>query len=573
MLLSLSIKDFAIIDALEVEFQPGLNVMTGETGAGKTIIVEALRLVLGARAATDIIRAGKDRASVTAVFDAGRVPPALVSLMSEAGIACEDEIIVHRVIGQQGRGKVSINGVPTTAGMLRIAASYLVDISSQHEHQRLLEEACHAGLLDDFAGIASSRDAYAEAHGAYARARRELAELEEGEKRAREKLDFLKFQLGELDKADVKEGEFEALEAERSRMKHAVLLGERTSRAEALLSGEETSALALLRAARESLEQCAPYEPRALSWCDAFERARRELDDVSRELVSYAEGLESDPAMLQEIDDRLHLIKGLVRKHGGDVNALFARRNELASEVETVENYDGLLQERRLLVEKLAGERREAAKALHGARVKAARTMGQGVAGQLGDLGMGRTEFAVLVEERDETVWDESGPDEVRFMIAPNVGEPLMPLARIASGGELSRVMLALKGALLGCGEVVATSVFDEVDSGIGGNIASVVGRKLKALAGSRQVICITHLAQVAACADCHLRISKCVKDSRTVTTLDFLDENARISEIARMLAGEKVTNAAVKHAEEMIEEAIRNASFLKTNGAVTRHS
>jgi DNA repair protein RecN (Recombination protein N) len=556
MLLCLSIKDFAIIDELEVEFGPGLNAMTGETGAGKTIIVEALRLVLGARAATDIIRSGKDRASVTAVFDTTHVPRSILSSMEAAGIACDGEIIVHRVIGQQGRGKISINGVPTTAAMLKEVAAHLVDISSQHEHQLLLDEARHAVMLDDFAGLSPMRSDYVEAYASYAKAHREFLDLEEGECRAREKLDFLRFQLTELTSANVMEGELESLEAERSRIKHAVVLGERTSGAEVLLSGEDASVLALLRCARQSLEQCAPYEPRAAVWCEALERARRELDDISRDLASYADGLDSDPARLEEIDDRIHLIKGLARKHGGSADALIARRKQLAEEVGMVENYEGLLKEKRCLMEEFAVRRRATAAALHEARERAARNMGQGVAGQLCDLGMGKTEFAVLVELAEEETWNESGPDVVRFMISPNMGEPLRPLARIASGGELSRVMLALKGALAGSGEVASTSVFDEVDSGIGGGIATVVGRKLRDLAGCRQVICITHLPQVAAFASCHLRISKDIKGSRTVTSLAALDENARVSEIARMLAGEKVTDAAVKHAEEMIREA-----------------
>jgi len=558
MLHSLTIKDFAIIDALEVELGPGLNAMTGETGAGKTIIVEALKLVLGARASTDIVRSGRERASVTAVFDSGGVPTPLSTAMTEAGIEVGDEIIIHRIVGTQGKGRISVNGVPTTVSMLREIAAHLVDISSQHDNQLLLDETRHAPMLDEFASLGGLHAEYAGAHREFVEARRRLEELESNERAAKERLEFLKFQLSELEKAGVAEGEFESLEGERSRIKHSVLLREKTSGAHAAIAGEEASALSLISHATQMLEQCAEYEPDARKWCEALARASIEIEEAARELEGYVEGLGSDPARLEEIEDRLHLIKGLARKHGGSVESLLTRQAEIAREVNEVENYDDILETKRTELERLSKCRADAAERLSKARRKAAADMGKRVASQLEDLSMAKTGFVVETQMRGEGEWDESGPDRVEFMISPNVGEPLMPLARIASGGELSRIMLALKGALSGSGEIAGTSVFDEVDSGIGGGVASVVGKKLRDLARCRQVICITHLPQVAAHAANHLMITKSVAGGRTTTSLSSLNDAGRVSEIARMLGGERMTDTTIKHAEEMIREAKR---------------
>jgi DNA repair protein RecN (Recombination protein N) len=556
MLQSLTIKDFAIIDALEVELGPGLSAMTGETGAGKTIIVEALKLVLGARASTDIVRIGKDRASVTAVFDSGGVPAPLAKAMSDAGIELGEEIIIHRVVGAQGKGRISVNGVPATVSMLREIAAHLVDISSQHDNQLLLDETRHAPMLDEFANLCELHTEYVDAHRKFADARRELEALESNERAAKEKLEFLKYQISELEKADVVEGEFESLEAERSRIKHSVLLREKTSGAHAAIEGEGASALTLISHAAQSLEQCAEYEPEAKKWCEALGRASIELEEAGRELANYVDGLGSDPARLEEIEDRLHLIKGLARKHGGSVETLLARQCEIAREVNEVENYDDILEAKRGELKSLSRERADVAGRLSKARKRAATEMGKEVTSQLCDLSMAKTGFVVETEMREEPDWDESGPDRVEFMISPNVGEPLMPLARIASGGELSRIMLALKGAFSGSDEIAGTSVFDEVDSGIGGGVASVVGKKLRDLAQCRQVICITHLPQVAAHAASHLMIAKGVKGGRTTTSLCELDDEGRVSEIARMLGGERMTDTTMRHAEEMIREA-----------------
>ncbi len=556
MLTSLAIRDFAIIDELELAFEPGLNVMTGETGAGKTIIVEALKLVLGGRASSELIRSGSERASVTAVFDAANLPKAAREALEDAGVPCDEELIVHRSIGAGGKGRIAISGVPVTAAVLKTAMMHLVDVSSQHEHQLLLEEPRHPGVLDAFGGLGTVADAYREAHQRLAAAAADLAAMEASERSAAERLEFLQFQLKELNDAAPEPGEEERIEAERGRLKHAVLLKEKSGNAEELLAGEETSAAAAIDRALQCLAACAPFEPQAAAWQEGLARARIEVQDVARELGRYTEAMSADPGRLEELEERMHRLRALARKHGGTLADAIRRREEISAEVERFQHFDEHLEERRAECTRLNDARRAAAKSLSTARRKAAASMGERVSAELGSLGMKKAQFAVRLEEREETAWDESGPDEVAFLFSPNPGEPARPLARIASGGELSRVMLGIKSALAKGEGIALTAIFDEVDSGIGGAIAAVVGRKLADLAADRQVIAITHLPQVAVHGRHHLRIAKHVKAGRTITTLEPLAAKGRVEEIARMLAGEGITEAAVRHAKELLAEA-----------------
>lgn len=553
MLLSLHITDFAIIDELEVELSPGLNVMTGETGAGKTIVVEALKLILGERASPDAIRAGKERATVTAVFDGQGIADSVRERLQEMGIDVSGEFVVHRVVSDGGRGRITVNGVPVTGGMLKGCAEHLVDVSSQHEHQLLLDPAGHVAIVDAFGGHGEIASRYREAHARWAAVAREVQELEANERLAKEKLDFLQFELRELSSAELNVGEEEAIEAERARLKHAVQLEERARAAEAALYGDAGSAVELSDRAVQLLAQCVSFDPQVARWGEAVARARAELTEVARELAQYAERLESNPARLEDLGERLHLIRALLRKHGGSIEACLAKQEKIAKEVDVVCRYDEVLEEKRGALIRAADERRQIVEKLSEARRTAGERLSKRIAKELVGLGMGKVRFAVAVERQPEEAWDEAGPDRVEFLFSPNVGEPPRALARIASGGELSRVMLAVKGALSECGGFALTSVFDEVDAGIGGATAAVVGRKLKEVAKGRQVICITHLPQVAAHGDRHLSIAKRVEGGRTVATLTRLSDEERVREIARMLGGTTVTDAAIAHAEEMI--------------------
>lgn len=558
MLSSLHIKDFAIIDELTVSFGPGLNIMTGETGAGKTIIVEALNLVLGTRAQTDLIRAGSDRASVTAVFDMSRVSLDIKNEIERAGVDCAGELIIHRVVGAGGKGRISINGVPVTGASLKTIAERLIDVASQHEHQLLLEQSEHTRVLDSFGGADELLQEYLKSHQEYMSIFDDVSSLEANERDAQEKLDFLKFQLQEIESARMKPGEDAELEAERSRLKHAVQLEEKTRSAEATLYKDSGSAIELLDAAAKLLAECERFDPQTSKWSEGIGRARAEVEEVSRDLSHYADRLESDPERLEAIDERLHLLRRLAKKHGGSIETCLDRAKDLSSEVLMIANYDDILADKREKLKISAARRGEAAMRLTKARKEASIRLARAVVKGLCDLGMSKTEFSILVEPKPEMEWDENGPDLVEFLISPNVGEPLKPLARIASGGELSRVMLAIKGALADGARLAGTSVFDEVDSGIGGAVAEVVGKKLRDVSRSRQIICITHLPQVAVYGDHHIRISKQVKMGRTVTTLEDLSSEVRADEIARMLGGRKITDATVIHANEMLEHARR---------------
>ncbi len=561
MLQMLHIQDFAIIDELTVDFHPGLTVMTGETGAGKTILVEALKLALGERAQSDLVRAGSDRASVTAVFDARSMAAPLREELEASGVAVGDELVVTRVIASRGRNRVAVNGMPVAQSVLKRVAEALVDVSSQHEHQRLLDAACHAEIVDAFGGLAEELAAYRTAHERCAALAREVQGLLEREKDAAERLDFLKFQRDEIARIDPRSGEDAELAAERNRAKHAVMLEERARKAEAILYSDAASALEGIDAALIALGECRDVEPRVGDWCMALDRARAEIEETARELARYADGLESDPTRLEEIEERLHLLRTLMRKHGGSLEACLERRAAIDGEIDAVERSDELLAEKEAALEEAAQQRRAAADRLSGARRKTAEALARAVVRELAELGMKRTRFAVEIERREETAWDETGPDAIAFLFSPNVGEPMKPLARIASGGELSRVMLALKGALADRAQLAATSIFDEVDAGIGGAIAEVVGRKLQAVSRARQVICITHLPQVAVYGDHHLRIAKGVKGGRTITGLSPVAEGARLEEIARMLGGERLTATAREHAQEMLAAAQNAAS------------
>lgn len=553
MLSSLHIKDFAIIDELSAEFGSGLNVLTGETGAGKTIIVQAIGMILGERMSGDSVRSGSERASVTAVFDLCEAGEEIIRYLADANIENGDELVVHRTISNDGKGRANVSGVPVAAAWLKKLGRMLVDVSSQHGQQVLLDPSRHASILDACGDSEMQAAAYRAAHAEFSEVARELDMLKRIEKSSKEKFDFLKFQVAELESANLRPGELEEIEADRMRLKNSVFLEEHSRAVEAMIYGGEGSALERIDCAIQAISQCAQFDAKTNSWKEAMSRARAELADVAREIVSYADGLQSDPNKLEELDERIHMLRQLVRKYGGSVESCLLKLAEIKDELNKIEHYDEILKEKQDAFVKVSDRRRKAAAVLEQARKVAAKKMGKAVESELKGLGMTRTMFAVTVKMRPEEEWDESGPSAVEFVISPNPGEPMMPIWRIASGGELSRVMLAIKCVLGKRGLIAAVSIFDEVDAGIGGAVAEVVGKKLKEVSKSRQVICITHLAQVAACADNHIRISKRVLNGRTVTELESIDGKNRETEIARMLGGQKLTNTTLAHAKEML--------------------
>jgi len=563
MLTLLRIARFAVIDELEVRFEPGMNVLTGETGAGKSILVNALHLLLGGRATADVVRTGHDECTVEALFEPSD-PAAFDAGLDAAGLPpCADgQLVVRRAVHREGRSRAWVNGSPATASQLAQATSRLVDISSQHEHTSLLDESGHLDLLDAFAGLGTRREAYRTAWDALSAAGRLLTSLQTSEAERARRLDYVRFQLDELERADPRPGEDSALAEERTRLASAEKLREAASGAESLLYSRDGAAVELLDRAAGDLEKAAGADPALKPLADSLRESVVRVSDAARELGRYARALHADPARLEALDDRLDVLRRLARKHGGDLASVLRRRDEMRLEVSQLVSHEEHLAAAQADHARRLDEAGRLADALSSARTAAAGRFAAAVVEQLGALDMKRTVLEVRVEplaasegsvEAGGVRLDARGRDGVRFLFSPNPGEEPRPLARIASGGELSRAMLALK-RVLARRDPVETWIFDEVDAGIGGATGEVVGRMLRDAAHDRQVLCITHLAQIAACAGTHFVVRKETRAGRTRTGLERLEgADERRRELARMLSGH-VTDASLRHAGELVE-------------------
>ena len=554
MLRSIHIENFAIIDKLEVEFGPGLNIITGETGAGKTIVVQALNLVLGDRASSDLIRSGEERATVTATFSLNGASKAVIAMIQEMGCEVKDELIIHRIVSTTSKGKIAINGVAATQQMLKDVAERLVDVSSQHEHQLLLDPSSHCSLVDQFGSLETLREKYAASHQNFIAIEDEVRCLQVGEKQAKERLDFMKYQLQELKGANLKEGEEEALEAEKNRLKHAVQLESKVGEAEAALYGSAGSVVEVLGRVEQILVSCAQIDQTLTDLRETVNRASSTLADVSADLRRYGEKLSADPDRLEDILDRIHALKELKRKYGGTIESCLEKLKLLEVDIDQVEHYDELLREKEGLLNEAKRARAQSAAELSKRRHIIASELSPQIEKELAGLGLQKTEFVAHIESLPEEEWGCEGKDKMEFLISPNVGEYLRPLAKIASGGELSRLMLAIKRVLADKTELALTSIFDEVDSGIGGATAEIVGKKLREVAKSRQVLCITHLPQIACFGENHFRVIKKIVKGRTQAEMELLGDDERVEELSRMLGGTKITDATRVHAEEMFK-------------------
>jgi len=567
MLTTLRIHGFAIVDQIEVRLGPGLHVLTGETGAGKSLLVNALHLVLGGRMSAEVLREGAEEASVEALFELPSSHPVFARL--EAGGVPppagggQAELLVRRTVARSGRGRAFVNGSLVTVGMLEQAMRGLVDVSGQHEHVSLLDEGTHLALLDAFAGLGDGPlCAYREEFRAVAAAVRERAALEADEGERARRLDYLAFQLKELEAADPRPGEEQELERERRVLLSSERLREAARASEGLAYGEEGSATERLARAAKGLADLAATDPRLEGPLALLRSAAAEAEEAGRELSRYADALGGDPERLAEVEERLELLRMLCRKHGGSLEAALARREKMREELQGAAGSGERLQalgreiaERGPRLVALAGR-------LSGARREAAGVFARGVQRELEALAMGRCQLEVGfappeggVEVAGVALGPE-GAERAEIRIAPNPGEAARPLARIASGGELSRVLLAVKRSLMRT-DPVPTYVFDEVDSGIGGAVAEAVGRLLAEVSRGRQVICVTHLPQVAAFADRHHRVEKRVSGGRTAArVLPLEGEEERRREVARMLAGSAITDSALEHAAALIAGA-----------------
>ncbi|MEO5740918.1 MAG: DNA repair protein RecN, partial [Vicinamibacterales bacterium] len=487
MLRFLRIEHLAVIEAVQVEFEPGLNVLTGETGAGKSMLVEAVGLLMGGRASADLIRTGETQAQVQAEFD-----------------AADHTLIVRRDINAQGRSRAFVNDTLVTAASLGEQTSPLVELHGQHEHQTLLDPQSHLLMLDEFAGLVGAREKVGHAFREWARLRSEFDAFQMDEREKAARLDLLKFQVGELEKARLRIGEDEELETTRRVLSSADKLQRLSSEAYAALYDSDEAALARLGTVWKRVSELADVDPTFRSHLDARDAIKSQLEDLAETLRSYGETIDASPARLQEVEDRLALLERLKRKYGSALSDVLAKRDALSRQLDALENAD----ERRAGLEADTGAARDAflagARALSRKRREAAAQFGIRIQALLAELAMGRTQFDVRFEaEPPESAWTEAGVDAAECYLSANLGEDPRPLARIASGGELSRVMLAIR-TLAAAAAPGKTLIFDEIDAGIGGRVADVVGRKLRHIGESFQVLCITHLPQIAAAGHVH---------------------------------------------------------------------
>ena len=563
MLTFLRVRHLAIIDQLEVELGPGLNVITGETGAGKSILIDALSLVLGERAAPELVRTGAKQAEVEALFDIGDDPEALARL-SASGLEAERELVVRRVVLASGRTRAYVNGSLASAGQLAELARGLVDISSQHEHHTLVDPGTHLGYLDAFGKLEPRRAQVAEAHRALREADEALREAEKAAASKGEREDLLRFQMREIDELDPKPGEEQELAEERERLRHAARLASTAGGAEDALYAQDGAVCEVLGRLSVEVRDAARIDPSLVPTADVLDASLAQLEEAARELGRYAGRITMDPERLADLEDRLARLKRLTRKYGGDVEGILAHREAAAAELAALDSAEERIAELERARQAALDGAAEAARALSKQRRTIADELARRISEELASLGMGgarvTVQVAPLAERGGELMVDgarlsETGIDRVEFLIAPNRGEEPRPLRKVASGGELSRAMLAIKRVLAGVGRA-GLYVFDEVDAGVGGAVAEVIGQKLADVARHHQVICITHLAPIAVYADRHYRVAKSVEGERTKSRIDVLDEDERREEIARMVGGLKITESHRKAAAEMLEVA-----------------
>ncbi len=553
MLTHIQIKNFALIDDLSVELDGGFNVLTGETGAGKSIIIDAITTVLGGRASSEFIRTGADRASVEAVFDISGDERACARA-EELGFECEDgALLLSREITTAGKSQCRVNGRISTLSMMKDLTSGLLDIHGQHEHQSLLGAETHIDILDRWLGADATtlRAHCEELYGELRTVRGELERLKRDQRERARMLDLYEFQRTEIDAAQLVAGEDEELAAERSRLANAEKLYELAGEVYDGLNGstELTGAVDLISAAVTSLRSMAAIDESLAQTLADLETALYSAEQAQDGVREYRDDIEFNPTRLEAVEERIDLIRTLRRKYGDSIEEIVAYGSELAKKINDLTHSEERTAELGQKIERVEDELMGVARRLRDVRKSGAAKFSSHVESQLAELAMGSTKFEVAFEDAQPSA---KGIDIVEFVISPNPGEPLKPLAKIASGGELSRLMLALKTVMAGS-DRVPTLIFDEIDTGIGGRTAQVLGEKLAAVGRSAQVLCVTHLAQIASRADVQFSVQKLVEGSRTVVRLDRVEGESRVEELARMLGGAEDSRAALEHAREML--------------------
>ena len=563
MLIQLNISNFAIIEHLEINLSSGLNIISGETGAGKSIIINAVNLILGKRASTELIRSNSKEATVEALFCFPH-NRALSSLLNELDIPFESELLIKRSISHKGRNKILINGTIATLQILARLGMKLISISSQHEHQLLLNPENHLFLLDSFAGLIQEKDQYSRLFTKYQSLNTEIKQLEQKISQTKEKQDLIEFQANEIEQAQLTPDEDEVLTRERIRLQHANELMKTLSRCYYDLYENKDSALALIARCSKEIDKAAQIDQNLVQPKDILEEIKWKTEDVAMTIRDVQRSIRIDPQRLEQINERLELLNRLKRKYGKTIRELIKFKEGLISNINDLEDEKRLLEKLKEKRDSLLEKTIKAAEDLSKKRKESALSFEKALEKELDFLNMKETQFKVCFKNRDENrpssekatsnhpALSDEGLDQIEFMFSSNIGEDLKPLAKIASGGELSRIVLAIK-TLLARSASVETIIFDEVDSGISGPTAAAVGEKLVSLARYHQLICISHLPQIASKGETHFHVRKEVRNGRTHTILRKLDFKERTNEIARLLGGRKITKQALENAKDML--------------------
>jgi DNA repair protein RecN (Recombination protein N) len=554
MLTHILIRDFAIIDALELEFDSGMTVLTGETGAGKSILVDALGLVLGDRADVDVVRHGAEKTEVGAEFDL-RDSRDAAAWLKDNDLSEDGQCILRRVVGKDGRSRAQINGRSVPLQSLRDLGELLLDIHGQHEHQSLMRAPAQMALLDAYGDHAELLQKTAKLHGEWKAASDRLTALRTAASDRDARVELLRHQVSELSALALKPGEVQAVDAEHKRLAHGGKLMETAQTAlDSLYEAEEGSAHQRVSRALASLDAMSELEPKFEGIRRALADAEAQLTETADALRGYLADLDMDPKRLDWLENRLGSIHDLARKHRVEPEALLERFAALETELKTIENADVALQDLEAELTRLDTAYRKTADELHIRRVKTAADLSKKVTAAMQELGMGGGQFRIEVNQPEAARFTPRGIDQVEFTVSANKGQPLKPLAKVASGGELSRIALAIQ-VIAAQAAAIPSMVFDEVDAGIGGGVAEIVGRQLRSLAGKRQVLCVTHLPQVASQTHQHLRVVKETRGQTTATRIEPLDKKTQVEELARMLGGVEITETTRKHAREMISK------------------
>lgn len=549
MLEELRIKNFAIIDDLIVKFGKGMNVLTGETGAGKSIIVDALELIVGGRAEPEMVRSGYEESEIEALFDISELEE-LKKKLKDIGMFADDELIIRRTISMTGKSRGFINGKSCPLSLLKEIGTLLIDIHGQHQHQSLLKQETHIDYLDRFGGLMQFREKFSKLYFEYRQIKEEINKLEESEKIKAEKIDFLSFQVREIEEAKLEPNEENKLKTERQILSNAEKFVSLANEGYENLYSRDGSVIEVLNLLKKRTGELRKIDSSLAEVESLLDNCLVQINEVVLFLQKYNEKFNYDPGRLEEIESRLALIGRLKKKYGESVEAVLSRLQELKNELNNIESASERLKKMKEDEKELYEKMKKDAERLTRLRVETSKKLKKGIESELKALGMEKAVFNVAFNSAD---FSSNGSDKVEFLLSTNPGEEVKPLSMIVSGGELSRIMLALKNILAGYSNIPVL-IFDEIDSGIGGAVAEVVGKKLRDVSSKHQVLCVTHLPQIACFASLHFSVNKSQERGRTVTRVKLLDMTERVDELARMLSGVELTKKSREYARELLE-------------------